>query len=91
MCVYLYISTMFGYIQFGAAGLLMPFQVLKCQSLFPTKVPHVKIANRMTWVSTHLGPTPKMSWGDGRRQAEVGDMEEQEVSNCVENVWVHFV
>ncbi len=42
----------------------------------------------MTWLSTHLGPTPKMSWGDGRRQADVGDTEEQaisnlEVSNCV--------
>ncbi len=31
----------------------------------------------MTWLSTHLGPTPKMSWGDGRRQADVGDTEDQ--------------
>ncbi len=23
-------------------------------------------------VSTHLGSTPKASWGDGRRQADVG-------------------
>ncbi len=27
-------------------------------------------------VSTHLGSTPK-SWGDGRRQADVGDTEDQ--------------
>ncbi len=46
----------------------------------------------MTWLSTHLGPTPKMSWGDGQRQADLGDTEDQrrtevsnlEVSNCVE-------
>ncbi len=31
----------------------------------------------MTWLSTHLGPPPKMSWGDGRRQADVGDTEDQ--------------
>ncbi len=28
-------------------------------------------------VSTHLGSTPKTSWGDGRRQADVGDTEDQ--------------
>ncbi len=27
-------------------------------------------------VSTHLGSTPKTSWGDRRRQADVGDTEE---------------
>ncbi len=42
-------------------------------------------------VSTHLGSASKTNWGDGRRQADVGDKEEQEVSNlevsdCVE--WV---
>ncbi len=31
----------------------------------------------MTWLSTHLGPTLKMSWGDGRRQADVRDTEDQ--------------
>ncbi len=31
----------------------------------------------MTWLSTQLGPTPKMSWGDGQRQADIGDTEDQ--------------
>ncbi len=31
----------------------------------------------MTWLSTQLGPTPKMSWGDGQRQVDVGDTEDQ--------------
>ncbi len=40
-------------------------------------------------VSTHLGSTPKTSWGDGQRQAGVGtrrtnEEQELEVSNCVE-------
>ncbi len=42
-------------------------------------------------VSIHLGSTPKTSWGDRRRQADVGDTEDQrgtgttlKVSNCVE-------
>ncbi len=36
-------------------------------------------------VSKHLGSTTKTRWGDRRRQADVadvGDTEEQEVSNC---------
>ncbi len=28
-------------------------------------------------VSTHLGSTLKTSWGDGQRQADVGDTEDQ--------------
>ncbi len=28
-------------------------------------------------VSTHLGSTTKTSWGDGRRQADVGDTEDR--------------